>query len=156
MSAPVKLSEHFSSNEFACPCCNIFNIDMRLVTQGCEPLRAEVSRYLRKDTPLHISSGYRCAAQNAKEGGGQSSQHLAGLAVDVYCPKGMTLKEFYECALKIPFFANGGVGAYPKGRGQNNDFLHLDGRGKSARWARIDGNYVGIDQAFIKPTKGGK
>ncbi|OAI53845.1 hypothetical protein AYO46_00390 [Betaproteobacteria bacterium SCGC AG-212-J23] len=36
--------------------------------------------------PLHISSGFRCAALNARVGGSKTSAHLEGRAADFICP----------------------------------------------------------------------
>ena len=143
------LTKHFSREELACPCCGVAAVTGALLL-AIEQLRDACSRKLGKDTPLSINSGYRCAKQNAKEGGAQSSEHLKGNAVDISCPKGMTLETFYITAQGIPAFAKGGIGVYPAGRGQNTDFIHVDVRGTKARWARIDGNYVNVDAAFAK------
>ena len=37
-------------------------------------------------SPLHISSGYRCAELNRAVGGTSASQHIDGLAADFTCP----------------------------------------------------------------------
>jgi uncharacterized protein YcbK (DUF882 family) len=135
----TKLSAHFTREELACPCCDVCNVDAKLLI-ALEELRALVGK------PLSINSGYRCEKQNKKDGGGQSSQHLLGRAVDVSCPQYMSLKEFYEAALKVKAF--NGIGAYPAGRGQRTNFLHLDIRPAKARWSRIDGKYLAIEEAF--------
>ena len=49
----------------------------------------------------------------------------------------------YAYALEVPEFANGGIGAY------DGNFLHLDVRGHAARWARVRGQYVGIDNLVV-------
>jgi hypothetical protein len=38
----------------------------------------------------------------------------------------------------VPAFLKGGIGVYDGG------FLHLDVRSRQARWARVQGKYVGI------------
>lgn len=136
--APVRLSQNFTSDEFKCPCCSVFHIDMRLIN-ALEELRTKLKK------PLKILSGYRCAKHNAEVGGAQASEHTTGLAADVALPKGVSLKDFYSAADGIAAFSNGGIGAYPSER-----FLHLDVRSKRARWSRIDGKYVAIEQAFKK------
>jgi len=45
----------------------------------------------------------------------------------------------------VPQFARGGIGAY------DSDFLHVDVRDHRARWARVHGKYVGIQQLVRKP-----
>lgn len=132
--APIKLSNHFSSDEFACTCCGVFHIDMRLI-KALEELRAIVKK------PLCILSGYRCEKHNKAIGGAQASEHVKGLAADVAIPAGHTLKLFYERIEQVAAFKNGGVGLYPKER-----FAHVDVRGKRARWGRLDGKYVSISE----------
>ncbi len=143
------LSKHFSKAELSCPCCGVCVLTAELLI-ALEELRSQTG-------PLKINSGYRCVKQNTKEGGAKSSEHVAGKAADVSCPKNLTLAQFYAMADKIPAFKNGGIGVYPKGAGQNTDFLHVDTRAKRARWARIEGKYVGVDVGLTYAnTKGAK
>lgn len=135
------ISKHFSKQELQCPCCGVAAVQAKLLI-ALEELRSLVGG------PIYINSGYRCPARNKAEGGAQSSEHVQGAAADVACPKGMTLKSFYELIQKVPAFKNGGIGLYPAGRGQNTDFAHVDVRSKPARWSRIDGQYLAIEQAF--------
>jgi hypothetical protein len=51
----------------------------------------------------------------------------------------------YELALQVPTFAKGGIGVYDGG------FLHLDIRPHAARWARVRGQYVGIQHLVKQP-----
>ena len=37
--------------------------------------------------PIHINSGFRCAALNAAVGGARNSMHMRGLAADILCPQ---------------------------------------------------------------------
>lgn len=37
--------------------------------------------------PIHVNSGYRCAALNAAVGGAKKSRHMEGLAADILCPR---------------------------------------------------------------------
>ncbi len=135
---PVRLSANFISSEFVCPCCKSLQIDMRLI-KGLEDLRSRIGK------PLKITSGYRCPEHNKKVGGAQASEHVKGLAVDVALPKGITLEEMFKAASQVPQFANGGIGLYPQ-----EGFVHLDVRGVTARWARIDCKYVAANAAFKK------
>ena len=54
----------------------------------------------------------------------------------------MSVEDMFDKAIMIPAFANGGIGVYDEG------FIHVDVRDGKARWARINGNYVGIDEFF--------
>ncbi len=136
----TKLSPNFTRKEFECPHCQQLTIDMRLVS-ALEELRALVKK------PLVVTSAYRCPEHNARVGGAQASEHVRGLAADVLVPKGLTLADFYQKVDTIALFKNGGVGVYPE-----EGFLHLDIRGKRARWSRINNTYIGLDEGLAKGT----
>jgi uncharacterized protein YcbK (DUF882 family) len=72
--------------------------------------------------PLHVLSGYRTAATNAKlrahgEGAAKHSLHMEGRAIDIRVP-GRSLIAVRRAALALK---GGGVGYYPR-----HDFVHLD------------------------------
>lgn len=134
------LSAHFSREELACPHCGACNVHASLLL-ALEELRA-------KTGPLTILSGYRCPEHNKAVGGAQASEHTLGMAADVACPSALTLPEFYAKAEQVP--ALNGIGVYPAGKGQNQNFLHVDVRQKRARWARVNGHYVGVEEG-LKP-----
>ena len=75
--------------------------------------------------PLHVTSGYRCPKYNARVNGAKNSYHMKGLAADLLYPKKMSKDKFKDYCKKI--FHDGGVGTY-------NTFVHVDVRGKKARW----------------------
>lgn len=50
-----------------------------------ETLRARLSAHLGKDTPIFISSGYRCPELNRAARGSRTSVHMKGLAADIEC-----------------------------------------------------------------------
>lgn len=116
------VSESFDSTRFDCKCedrkCTETLVDVRLV----EALEELLSQFHKFD----IHSGFRCAAHNEAVGGKPDSQHLLGKAVDISCMFA-TPDEIRSAAEKMPVFANGGIGFYPS-------FVHLDTRGKRARW----------------------
>ena len=56
--------------------------NLRALAQGLELVR----RVLR-DLPIHINSGFRCEALNARIGGARNSAHMSGLAADIVCPQ---------------------------------------------------------------------
>lgn len=83
--------------------------------------------------PILITSGYRCIKHNAKVGGALGSIHLTGKAADlvVYAPK-LSPDEYKQIRNKLYYIAmrlnpDGGVGLYNWG-------VHVDTRGKRARW----------------------
>jgi uncharacterized protein YcbK (DUF882 family) len=125
------LSKHFSAAEFACPHCGRTRVSGRLIT-ALEDLRALAN------LPIRVTSGYRCPEHNAAVGGKPDSGHLHGDAADIVV-EGHTVPQMVALAALVPEFAYGGIGAYDAG------FIHVDVRPGKARWARVDGRYVGID-----------
>lgn len=126
------LSANFSLDEFRCHHCQKSMIDNNLII-SLQQLRnvAEAS--------IKIDSGYRCKIHNAAIGGSPNSYHVRGMAADIVI-QGKSVREMYELAVLIPGFRNGGIGIYP-----DNGFIHVDVRGKIARWARVGGKYIGIN-----------
>ena len=130
-----RLSENFTSREFCCSCgCGSVRVDEKLV-QGLQKLRDRLAR------PIRITSGYRCEKHNREVGGATNSLHLTGQAADITCD--MPLMMLYFEAIAIPEFRAGGAGLYP-----DSNFIHVDTRGKRARWGRVDGKYCTITKAL--------
>jgi hypothetical protein len=85
----MRISEHFSLAEL----CNsasakrhgISNVADDKSIKNLTILAENILEPIRKhfEQPIHISSGYRCAALNKKVGGSKTSQHLIGQAVDI-------------------------------------------------------------------------
>ena len=67
---------HFARHEFRCRCCLRGAVSLALV------LALEDVRTLYGG-PVRITSGWRCAAHNARVGGHPQSRHMVGCAVDV-------------------------------------------------------------------------
>ena len=132
------LSDHFSKREFACRCCGNLIVSGRLV------LALEHLRSLAR-APIIVHCGYRCAKHNHAAGGVNNSEHTLGTAADIEI-RGLSLQNMYDCALEIPEFANGGIGAY------DSNFLHVDVRDHVARWARVLGKYVSIEHLVQEPV----
>jgi Peptidase M15 len=132
------LSPHFSKAEFACHCCGQLKLDPRLI-EALEKLRGLAGK------PIVVHDGYRCPTHNQEVGGVTNSEHTQGMASDVEIP-GLSLQQMFELALQVPEFAQGGVGVYDGG------FLHVDVRQHLARWARVRGQYVGIQHLIQQPV----
>lgn len=78
---------------------------------------------------IHINSGYRTPAHNAKVGGKKNSYHMKAMAADITC-KSKTPKQMaaiIEKLIEAKKMKQGGVGLYP-------GFVHYDVRGVKARW----------------------
>jgi len=131
------LSPHFSKAEFACRCCGEMKLEKRLI-DALEELR----RLAGKAIVVH--DGYRCAAHNEDVGGVHNSEHTRGMAADVVI-SGLSLQQMYELALLVPDLTEGGIGVYDSG------FLHVDVRPHPSRWARVRGQYVGIQHLVREP-----
>jgi uncharacterized protein YcbK (DUF882 family) len=79
--------------------------------------------------PIIILSGFRCFTHNKEVGGVKNSQHMLGLAVDIYV-KSKTPHQIFLLARQRESFYKGGIGQYPR-----HDFTHLDIRENGpARW----------------------
>lgn len=115
--------ENFKPEHFVCKCEGLCDhgdeIDRDLVA-GLQLIRDEIGE------PLYVNSGVRCPEHNKNEGGMESSRHLFGLAADVWA-LGKIPEELAAIAEKQERFILGGVGLY-------NSFVHLDVRGRRARW----------------------
>jgi uncharacterized protein YcbK (DUF882 family) len=137
IAAMGDLSAHFSRKELSCRCCGRLQIDSHLL-DGLEALRSLAG------VPVIVHAGYRCPRHNQQVGGVPHSEHLAGQAADISLP-GLSLQRMYELALKVPQFAAGGIGVY------EGNFLHVDVRDRTARWARVSGRYVGVSTLVREP-----
>lgn len=117
----MKLSEHFSEEEFMCHCgCGEKHINPKLITL-LERIRSAFGK------PITIMSGRRCKAHNTKVKGAKDSQHLLGNAADIKV-KDVPPKEVQEYLMK--HFDND-----CRGLGRYKTFTHIDVRdGKIARW----------------------
>ena len=73
----VRLSEHFTLDEFRCPCCGDVNQqNAKTLATAFEPVRLDFG-------PMYIVSGFRCPTHNLAVGGVMFSYHLVGLAADI-------------------------------------------------------------------------
>lgn len=119
--ACVKLSDHFTTDEFSCCCqnpsCNEQRINIKLITL-LEALRASLG------SPIRVTSGFRCKAhQEALRASGRetakgTSQHELGMAADITCVDLPRLEDVF--------------GGYSLGVGKT--FTHVDMRLGSRRW----------------------
>lgn len=95
----------------------VHTIDLRLLDS-----LHELSRLLSLEVPIHVLSGYRSPATNAKlrlasKAVAKRSFHMFGRAVDIRIP-GFTAAQIRDAALSLH---RGGVGYYP-----GLEFVHLD------------------------------
>lgn len=112
------ISEHFSDKELACHHCGVNECTQPLV-DGLEELRTVIGR------PVIVDDAYRCPVHNAEVGGVAHSQHELGNAADIRV-EGMTARQLYAAAAKIPAFHGFGV--------SEGDYIHVDVRETPAKW----------------------
>ena len=139
------VTRDFSRHEFECRCgCGLADPHPLLVV-GLQQLRDLAG------VPFRITSGCRCEQHNSDEGGSPRSQHLPDQvgytrAVDGRL-EGLSLGDQYELAQLVDEFDEGGIGLYVGSEGGPR--MHLDVRGKQARWAYSKtGRLVTIEAAL--------
>lgn len=116
----MKLSEHFTSEEFACKCgCGFNMVDPELIAV-LEDVRSFFG------VPVHINSGCRCKKHNEKEGGAKDSKHTYGLAADIVVKDTLPEKVYVYLDNKYP--KKYGLGLY-------KTWTHVDVR--TVRWRKI-------------------
>lgn len=103
--------------------------EVRPISPRLLDLAHRLRRMLDTDAPIHVISGYRSPATNARlaaRSGGvaKHSMHLEGAALDLRLP-GRDLKLVHRAALELQ---GGGVGYYAR-----SDFVHID-IGRVRRW----------------------
>lgn len=133
-----RVTEHFWWHEFDChdgtPVPDEYRPNvLRLCTDLLEPLRVIAGQ------PLLIISGYRTPDWNQQIGGRNRSQHLQGMAADIAWRRAWPLPvlgriesvfavgQYVDGMMNDGRLPQGGLGYYPT-------FLHVDLRGRKARW----------------------
>ena len=117
----MRLSDHFTEHERACPCCG-WRRENKTLVSALEALRG-----LCGDVPIHVTSWCRCQRWNDTVGGTLTSKHTFGQAADIIV-QGMEPVEVAAQAEKVPAFSHGGIGIY-------DNFVHVDVRTDGpARW----------------------
>lgn len=98
----IQLSKHFKLSEFikssTATARKIDNTPTLEVVSNLQYLCVNVLEPLREyfNSPIVISSGYRCPKLNAAVGGVSSSQHMTGEACDIHIPDEATGKKWFE------------------------------------------------------------
>jgi len=131
----MSLTKNLSRHEFACQCgCGFDAADIELLGLIQKAGDHFKEMYKADKVYINITSGNRCAAHNAMEGGVPKSQHVFGIAADhrikvkingaVLTVSAKELSDYYDRLRPTSL----GIGIYPDGR------VHLDVRGSPARW----------------------
>jgi len=119
-----RLSANFMAKEFACRHCGIVLINQNLVNQ-LEQFRSRAG-----NSPIQITSGYRCPYWNQHVGGASSSLHIYGKAVDFEMFNRLNAVEMFNLAVKI--FNR--VGLYQSNRFPNQAYMHVDLGNSGTYW----------------------
>jgi len=144
----MKLSEHFDSSEFQCPCgCGGNKIDQRLVDL------LEKLFTLMDAKAIYINSGYRCPTHSVRVGGSTDDAHTIGYAADIRVQKKdgsyYTAEDIAEAAERIGF---GGIGMMEGAC--HVDIRHLGGY-KNNFWHGDERNGRDFINSFQRGTKFG-
>jgi uncharacterized protein YcbK (DUF882 family) len=133
MATRKRLSKHFVVEEFDChDGTQVASRDHDGLAYLCrtylEPLRAKYG-------PVHINSGFRTRAYNARIGGASQSMHVYTMhdgndhAADITCRKGGP-RDWHRTACAIRVNKRNGRG----GLGLYGTFVHIDLRDYKADW----------------------
>ncbi|MDR1565161.1 MAG: peptidoglycan-binding protein [Oscillospiraceae bacterium] len=137
-----KLSANFTVAEFACS----DKSDKILIDENLVVLLQKIRTWA--GAAIHINSGYRTIAYNAKIGGASASNHTKGLAADIT----VTGKTPQEVAKYAESIGAGGVGMYD---GSSGHFVHVDTRAVRYFWVNKNGTNVTVlthGGSVSKPT----
>jgi uncharacterized protein YcbK (DUF882 family) len=120
----MKVSKHFSREEFACKCgCGFATVDVKLI-ELLEVVRTHFNK------PVIINSGCRCPEHNKKVGGASKSKHMEGIAADI------VVKDVDPAEVRR--FITAHVGEYWAGIGKYKTFTHVDSRTNPGRWGSVE------------------
>jgi hypothetical protein len=109
---------HFKRSEFACPCCGVAEVSDELL-QVLDDVREHFN------SPVTVTSGYRCEEHNLKVDGKPGSKHKDGIAADIQVSRipPRTVQKY----LLSKYPEQYGLGCY-------RTFTHVDVRPTKARW----------------------
>lgn len=120
----MKITDHFDSKEFACPCCKKANISKEFV-ERLEKLFAACQA-----SCIIISSGYRCPDYSVSVGGYRNDMHTLGGAADLIVyrngsngGRGEPMSSFAVCAIAEDLGLFNGIAVI------DDSYVHLDIRG---------------------------
>lgn len=126
----MKLSQHFDSKEFDCK-CGCLSRPPKMPPDELINCLEEIRTNF--NAPVIINSGYRCEEYNRFIGGAKSSRHVVGDAVD-FVVRGVKTAEVYAFVLHKYGSKPYGIAIKRNKANSYAGFVHLDVRGKKARW----------------------
>lgn len=114
----MRITEHFDSKEFACPCCGRDDINKELV-ERLERLFAAIGA-----DKIIISSGIRCSDYSVSVGGYRNDMHVNKGAADLVVYKdGKPMSSYAVCAIAEDLGLFNGIAVI------DDSYVHLDIRG---------------------------
>ena len=126
----MKPNKYFKEDEFKCKCGKC-ELPPNVPSDQLVDLLCEIREQF--EAPIIINSAYRCPTYNAKVGGAKTSQHTIGSAVD-FVVKGVKTEEVYNFVLEKWGEEPLGIAVKNNPNDEYAGFVHLDTRGKKARW----------------------
>lgn len=120
-----QITKNFNEDEFRCTCCNKLDYLDHSLVKSLQQLRDLIEQEIGEHK-IVVNCGYRCRKHNEELGSKETSQHRLGKAADIVI-SGITPIQVAKYASRIKLFKTGGIGVY-------NNFVHVDVRGKVARW----------------------
>lgn len=126
----MKQNPYFKESEFKCKCGNC-ELPKNVPSDELIDILVEIREHY--NAPVTINSGYRCEEHNAKVGGAKTSQHFKGSAVD-FVVKGVKTAEVHKFVLEKYGDKPLGIAVKHNFNNEFAGFVHIDTRGKKARW----------------------
>lgn len=126
----MKKNKFFKASEFDCKCGKCTR-PANVPSDELVEILCEIREFF--NAPVVINSGYRCAVHNAKVGGAAASQHTKGSAAD-FVVKGVPTRELHAFVLERYGERELGIAIKHNPNNPYAGFVHLDTRGKKARW----------------------
>lgn len=126
----MKENPFFKVEEFKCKCGKC-DLPEGVPSDELIDILCEIRNHF--DKPLIINSAYRCSEHNAKVGGAKQSQHTIGSAAD-FTIKGIPTEEVYKYVIQVYGERPLGIAVKRNKEDVFKGFVHLDTRGKKARW----------------------
>lgn len=126
----MKSNPYFTIDEFKCRCGKC-KLPENVPSDELIDTLCEIREHYK--APIIINSGYRCPTHNAKVGGAKSSQHTIGSAVD-FIVKGVKTADVHSFVLEKYGDKPYGIAIKHNYNDAYKGFVHLDTRGKKARW----------------------
>ena len=115
------LSPHFREAEFTCNHCG--SLEGREIPLELLQVLEAVRKYF--NSPVTVTSGYRCKVHNTNVGSTEASQHRKGTAADIQVREASPRQVYDYLTLIYP--DKYGIGRY-------DSFTHIDVRPEKARW----------------------